>query len=125
MTRSQKLLITKLLKGHFLRRVERSRRLWYVLYDEKINPLVKIQERTVKSIDVYYDPKKKMKLWKRNKHGDISLNLSMVRRLHGGNTIKKLYKRRLELDTAGDIYLKKGRTKKLNKEQNEKVRYLF
>jgi len=122
MTASQKLLITKLLTGHFLRKMKRGKSYLYVLYDAKINPIQKINSRTVEKIDRFIDPK--IKLWKKNKNGDISLNLSSVRQLHGRSTIKKLYKHREQLQANGAIY--KTRKKKAVKTKNdEKIYYLF
>lgn len=117
MTRSQKILITKLLTGHFLVR-SRDR---YTLYDEKVNPIIRIREKTFRAIDQFIDPK--IKIWKTDKRDRITLNLSMVRRLHGKSTLKKLYKQRTQLDTSGTIYKPKQRTAK--KIINEKACTLF
>ena len=122
MTASQKILIKKLLTCHFLRKLTRKRRTWYVLYDAKINPVMKVRERTVDSLDKYIDPD--IKIWKQNKHGDISFNLAMIRRLHGRHTMKKLYKQKHTLDAVGPLYKRKNKAIKKN-EANEKVYYLF
>ena len=122
MTPSQKILIKKLLAGHFLRKSKRGKVQLYVLYDAAVNPIQKIHWRTVEKITRFIDPE--IKIWKYSKHGDMSLNLSMVRRLHGKNTIKQLYKKRNELTDSGSVYKKKVYTPK-NKEANEKVLTLF
>lgn len=122
MTTTQKKLVAKLLSGHFLRYFKRGGKDWYILYDAKVNPLQKIYCRTVDKIDRFMDPD--IKLWKRNKDGDMSLNLSMVRRLHGRNTIKRLYKKKLEVNSDDRIY-KKRISKIKRKTDNEKANTLF
>lgn len=122
MTQSQKILVTKLLTGHFLRKMKRRGKEWYVLYDAKINPLEKVNTATVENIDRLMD----QKLWKKDKKGTITLSLSVVRQLHGNCLIKRLYKQKDSLDTNFSIYKSRNSRRKLiKKETNEKVRYLF
>jgi|GEM_PF-5183301 len=123
MTRAQKILIVKLLTGHFLRKtIDHRRKQVYVLYDAKVNPLQRLRPGTVETIDKYID--KKIRIWKRSKDGSITLNLNMVRRLHGRCTIKRMYKDRANLDNNGSIY--KSRTKKIKQSiANEKNYSLF
>lgn len=124
MTHSQKILITKLLTGHFLRATKSKGKACYVLYDAKVNPLQKINARTVDRIDRFIDPK--IKIWKKSKRGNITLNLSMVRQLHGRHMIKHLYKQKDTLDTSYSIYKSRNNRKRITKkETNEKVHYLF
>ena len=122
MTVSQRRLAEKLLTGYFLRLMKRNGRTYYVLYDQKINPIMKVRRRTVKSFDRSIDPE--LQLWKRNIRGDISLNLATVRQLDGRSTLKRLYKKRNEINPCGNIY--KNRIKKPKKViSDEKVNYLF
>jgi hypothetical protein len=123
MTNAQKILITKLLKGFFLRKSKSRKGTCYVLYDAKINPIEKINARTVERIDRFIDPE--IKIWKTSFKGNITLNLSMVRRLHGKSTIKKLYKMKDELDNNLRIYKTRNNKKKLKHINDEKVNYLF
>ena len=75
----------------------------------------------MESIDKYIDSE--LKLWKKDNHGNITLNLSTVRQLHGRNTIKRLYKIRGQITNAGAIYkLKSKRKKHFN---DEKANTLF
>jgi len=108
--------------GHFLRRQKRGKAQLYILFDAAVNPVQKIHARTVEKIDRFIDPE--IKIWKKNKHGDMSLNLAQVRKLHGKNTIKQLYKKRLELNTEGAVYKKKIKQSK-NQQVNEKAYRLF
>jgi hypothetical protein len=122
MTGPQKILIIKLLTGHYLvHGKKRNGKDNYYLYDAKGNVLTSIRARTVDKIDKYIDPE--IKIWKKSKHGQITLNLSMVRQLHGKHTIKKLYKQREQLMDPGFIY--KSRNKKIKTATNEKALYLF
>ena len=125
MTASQKILIKKLLSGHFLRATKSKGKSCYVLYDAKVNPLEKIKARTVDTIDRLIDPE--IKIWKKSKkYGNITLNLSMVRQLNGHHTIKRLYKQKDSLDLNDTIYKTRGRRKRIIKnDTNEKVHYLF
>jgi hypothetical protein len=118
---SQKNLIKKLLKGCFLRKDFRYKKEFYILFDEKRNPLCKVRPVTVTSLDRFIDPK--IKIWKKNKRSDISLNLSMVRRLHGRNTIKAFYKKRDQLETSNNIY--KQRPRKIRKSSASPESELF
>ena len=121
MTPSQKILMSKLLCGHFLKKFSLRGKSWYVLYDEKISPLQKIRTGTVDKIDRFMDPD--LKLWKKSKDGRISLNLSTVRQLHGRHTLNRMYKKKSEADANSPIYKRKSKTKK--KISNEKVHTLF
>lgn len=122
MTGPQKILITKLLTGHYLvHGGKRNRKDRYYLYDEKGNVLTSIRARTFDKIDRFIDPE--IKIWKKTKQGIITLNLNMVRQLHGKNTIKKLYKQREQLKDPGFIY--KSRKKKIKTATNEKIYTLF
>lgn len=116
----QRKLIAKLLQGYFLRRFRRGDRSWYVLYDQKVNPIEKVNCRVVDKMDRFLP--REIELWKRDKHGNLSLNLSMVRRIDGRNPIKKMYKRREELANNEPIHQR--RTKK-TKSTNEKGSLLF
>jgi hypothetical protein len=90
MTLNRKILIGKLLKGYYLIAWKNGYRTGcYRLYNHKGIIDCNIGARTVKGLDKYIDPK--IKIWKRDKAGRMTLNLSMVRRLHGRNMIKKLY----------------------------------
>jgi hypothetical protein len=63
MTEPQKIVIKKLLTGHFLRKVSRKERSWYVLYDSQYNPKLKVRAATIENLDRYMDPQKP--LWKK------------------------------------------------------------
>jgi len=123
MTNSQKILIAKLLTGHFLRKTKHKGKTCYVLYDAKINPLEKIHERTVDQIDKFIDPE--IRIWKKDRHGNITLNLNSVRQLHGRSILKQFYKKRHELADTSRIYKSRNHRKKIKTEANEKVHYLF
>lgn len=124
MTPSQKIVIKKLLTGHFLRLVKRGSGSWYVLYDEKVNPISKVRAKTIDKLDRFLDPDQK--LWKKDKNGDMTLNLNTVRQLHGKSTMKQLYKKRKDIESSGPIYKQRKANKKLNQKQvNEKISYLF
>jgi len=120
MTPAQKKIASLLFTGHFLRLVRRRDKSWFVLYDQKVNPILKISTRSVQGWDRYLDPKQK--LWKHSPKGMLTLNLSTVRSMHGKSTLKTLYKKRNELAVTGPVY--KQKTKK-QKGQNEKVHTLF
>lgn len=84
-----------------------------------MNPVLKVRTRTVEQLNRYIK-----KLWKKNKHGDITLNLNTVRQLHGRHTIKKMYKQREQLTASGAIY--KQRNKQTKKQKaDEKIYNLF
>lgn len=117
MTAAQKKIVTLLLSGHFL---VKSRKC-YTLYDEKVNPVQRIRHRSIQRLDQFIDPK--MKLWKKDKAGRMTLNLNTIRQLHGKTTLKQLYKRKMSIDTTQPIY--KLRTKKVKQTHNEKANYLF
>lgn len=123
MTHSQKILIIKLLTGHFLRATRSNGKKCYVLYDDKINPLQKIHAKTVDRIDRFLDSD--LKLWKKDKYGSITLNLSTVRQLHGRHTIKRLYKQKRELLDNHIIYKSRNNRKKIKTTANEKANTLF
>lgn len=122
MTGPQKSLIIKLLTGHYLvKGGNRGKRDGYYLYDAKGNVLTSVRARTVDKLDRFIDPE--IKIWKTDKHKRITLNLSMIRRLHGKTSLKKLYKIREELKDPGFIY--KSRKKNKKPASNEKNYYLF
>jgi hypothetical protein len=122
MTVAQTILIKKLLTGHFLSQSKSKGKKCYVLYDAAINPLLKIRAGTVDKIGRFVDPN--IRIWKTSKVGNITLNISMVRRLHGRNTIKRLYKMKMELSTPYNIY-KKRKPKKLKRQEHENINSLF
>jgi len=122
MTAAEQHIVKLMLKGHFLRQQKRGKKTVYVIYDEKINPISRVKPNFIKSLTKTVPPK--IELFKRNNCDDISLNLSMVRRLHGNHLIKRFYKKRKELDTAGAIYKKRKSTKK-NIKADEKIYSLF
>lgn len=62
----------------------------YRLFDDNGLVICNVSIALVRSLDRYLDPDKK--LWKRDRYGRMTLNLSTVRQLHGKNTIKKMYK---------------------------------
>lgn len=123
MTSSQKILIIKLLTGHFLRKTRSKGKTCYVLYDAKVNPLEKVNERTVKLIDRTMDPS--IKIWKINSQGNITLNLNMVRQLSGRYLLKRFYKKRASLTETNRIYKSRNHRKKVKATTNDKVQYLF
>jgi hypothetical protein len=123
MTNAQKILITKLLKGFFLRKSKSRKGICYVLYDAKINPIERINSKTVERIDRFIDPD--IKIWKTSAKGNITLNLSMVRRLHGKSTLKRLYKMKDDLNSNVRIYKTRNNKKKLKNTNDEKANYLF
>lgn len=125
MTMSQKILIKKLLTGHFLRATKSKGKPCYVLYDAEVNPLERVKARTVDTIDRLIDPE--IKIWKKSKkYGNITLNLNMIRKMNGHHTIKRLYKQKVSLDTNNSIYkTREGRKRITKNDANEKVYYLF
>lgn len=62
----------------------------YRLYDEKGNPIYNLPDKTVRTLDKYIDPK--IKIWKKDKHGRMTFSIANVRKLHGGHSIKRMYK---------------------------------
>jgi len=122
MTPAQKILIGKLLTGHSLRRMKRRGKTWYVIYDERVNPVMKVRSATVKGLDKFIDPK--LKLWRKNKLGDSVLNLSTVRQLHGRTILKTMYKNRDQITDTGRLY-KQRISKQPKKNIDEKNYSLF
>lgn len=120
MTKAQQKIVKYLLTGHFIRTQRRGKKTVCVLYDAKINPVIKIRYTTFKSLTKLVP--EEIELLKQSKKGDISINLSEVRKLHGNHTIKKLYKQRDQLQTTGTIYKTRQSRKKV---KDEKVCYLF
>lgn len=118
-TKLQKKLLAKLLCGCFLRQFSRPGRTWYVLYDIAVNPLEKVSTRLVDKMDRFVQPD--IKIWKKDRHGNITLNLSMVRRIDGRNPIKKMYKRRHELGNPGAIHQLRRRAKKTDNNENSNL----
>ena len=92
----------------------------FILYDGKVNPTEFVSEKVKRGIDRYTGSK----IWKRSASGDLTLNLNMVRQLHGNCLLKKLYKTRDDIDPSGSINAhRKKVNKKINK--NEKSNCLF
>ncbi len=121
MTKTDLHILSLLLKGHFLRQQKRGRKTVYVIYDEKVNPIRRVKTNFIRSMDRRVPTE--IELWKFNRNRDITLNLSMVRRLHGNNLIKRLYKKRNELEIISTINRRKPSQK--NIQANEKILYLF
>lgn len=91
MTATRKDIIEKLLQGYYLRSwLNRNRISCYRLYDPKGNPIKNVDAKTIDTLDRFIDPK--IKIWRIIKPGKITLNLAMVRRLHGKSFLKKAYK---------------------------------
>lgn len=111
-----------MLKGYFLRQQKRGKKTVYVIYDAKVNPISRVKPNIIKSLTKQVPAK--IELFKYNRNKDITLNLAMVRQLHGNHLIKRFYKKRNELDIAGAIYKKRKSTKQ-KIQQDEKICYLF
>lgn len=91
MTATRKDIIEKLLAGYYLVSwLNHNRTPCYRLYDPKGNPVKNVEAKTIDTIDRLIDPK--IKIWRIVKPNKITLNLTMVRRLHGKSFIKKAYK---------------------------------
>ena len=122
MNNAQKILVTKLLKGHFLvASISRDKKV-YRLLDSKVNPIGSVSAVIVDKMDCMFS----VKIWKKDKWGRKTLNLSNVRKLHGSCTLKKMYKNREALEDF--MVIKKSRNNKkiiTKKDQNEKVLTLF
>lgn len=92
--------------------------------DEKYNPVQIINARIVDRLDRFI--KKEIKIWKVDKWGRKTLNLSNVRKLHGRNLLKKMYKERDQLQDTMTISKSRNNKKIIQKNQdNEKVLTLF
>jgi len=88
-------IIAKLLKGYYLIAWKsHNGTKCYRFYEPNGNPVANIQDKTIRTMDRMIDPE--IKIWKKDKLGKITLNLSNVRKLHGKNTIKKLYLKNLK-----------------------------
>lgn len=120
MTGAQKKLIGYLVKGYFLRRIKHRSKKWYVLYDPQVNPIIRVRERTVDSLDQFVDPK--FKIWRYDRNRDQYFDLRVIRQLHGNTVFKRAYKTKDQVHT-GSIY--KSRQKKAKKLTDEKVYSLF
>lgn len=90
MTAEQKELINKLLSDCFMRKTSNGHGTSiYRLYDSKVNPIKNYRLNTVNSIEA----KRHFKIFKKDKHGRITLHLFNVRRLHGKCYLKRAYKK--------------------------------
>lgn len=90
MTTMRKHIIDRLLQGCYLISWKNNNgTACYRLYDAGGNPERNIRKATVKKLDQYIDPK--IKIWKSDKAGRITLNLASVRKLHGRSYIKQQY----------------------------------
>lgn len=91
MTETRKDIVDKLLAGYYLVSwLNHYRTACYRLYDPKGNPVKNVEAKTIDTLDRFIDPK--IKIWRIVKPNKITLNLAMVRRLHGKNYLKKAYK---------------------------------
>ena len=122
MTPAERKIVLMLLKGHFLREQKRGKKSVFVIYDAKVNPISRVKANIIDSLSKKVP--EEIELWKYNRNKDASLNLSMVRRLHGNHIIKRLYKKRELLETNSNIYQRK-KSLKINKQSNEKIYSLF
>lgn len=91
MTKNRKILVEKLLSGYYLLpwKKHNSGKKCYRLYDANGTPKENINEKTIRTLDRFITS---VNIWKTDKQGKITLNLSSVRQLHGSHSIKKLYK---------------------------------
>jgi hypothetical protein len=90
-TKTRKYIIEKLLDGYYLRSWKSVGGVpCYRLYDPDGNPELSVMQSTIDKLDRHIDPK--IKIWRVVKPGKITLNLAMVRRLHGSSYIKRAYK---------------------------------
>lgn len=97
MTATAKYVIDKLLdKGYLMPWRRHTGAKCFRLFDDKGIVICNVTVATVRRLDKYLDPDKK--LWKRDRYGRMTLNLSTVRQLHGKNTIKKMYKQKQKQD---------------------------
>lgn len=90
MTLAQKHLINRLLRSCFMRKsINANGAPIYRLYDEKVNPLRSYRPASVDAIGRHalYE------IFKKDKLGRVTLNLSSVRRLHGKSYLKQAYKK--------------------------------
>lgn len=108
MTWSQTILAKKLLKGFFLRRYTGRKKKGYTLFDAKVNPLEFISEKVKNGLGRFI----RKDIWKRSKNGGLTLNLNVIRQLHGNCTLKKLYKKRNDLDISGSVNTKRKSSSK-------------
>lgn len=123
MTNSQKILITKLFTGHYLVSYKYQGKKRYRLMASKHNSVASVRARTVDKLDQYIDSK--LKLWKKDELGRISLNLNVVRQLHGRSILKSYYKNRHSLEQGLNIYKGNNRKKLIKKTTNETNYSLF
>jgi hypothetical protein len=90
MTANRKYIIDRLLEGWYLVPWKRpSGAKCFRLYNNGGAPIHNFRQRTFAKLDSYVDPK--IKIWKKDKLGRITLNLSSVRQLHGRSYIKQAY----------------------------------
>ena len=97
MTGTGKLLISKLLEGYYLRPwVRPSGSKCYRLYDTTGQPVRNVRHRTVQKITKHISHE--IKIWKvyvrGKKKGRMILSVPGIRKLHGNNIIKLLYKKK-------------------------------
>jgi len=112
MNRHQKHIATfLLLKGYYLLyRPKHGGRPGYVLYHGNQNPLHWYAKKSVAFF--FLD-----ELLKVDKKDRLTLHLSNVRKLHGNNMLKKLYKKRAELKEPAGYHRARLRTVKNDKSQ--------
>lgn len=93
MTDNRKQIVEVLLSGWYLVKWKNHRGTsCYRLYDQHGNPRTNLREKTIDNLDRRMAVPKGKKIWKRDKAGRITLNLSVVRQLHGKGWINKMYK---------------------------------
>lgn len=91
MTPTRKHIISRLLDGHYLKSWKtHNGKPCYRLYDSGGNPVENIRHKTIRTLTRYIDPL--ILIFKTDKAGRITLNLSGVRRLRNNHGIKTLYK---------------------------------
>lgn len=90
MTELRKHIIDSLLIGGYLVSWKNHRGTYcFRLYNQSGNPERNVRSATIKKLDRFIDPK--IKIWKTDKAGRITLNLASVRKLHGRSYIKQQY----------------------------------
>lgn len=115
MTAVQTSIVIKLLTGYCLvKHYTFKRKVCYRLIDHNSVTVDMLQCRSVDKLNRYTKPRQK--LFKRDKFGRLTLNLSVVRQLHGNCTIKQLYYKREELLQEA----KENAGKKLSKPRKKK-----
>jgi hypothetical protein len=93
MTPVQKILISALLEGGYIRKWKsHGGSMCYRMYDGAGNPVRSLRPATVKALERLV--KNKGSLYKKDRVFRITFNLSQVRQVHGRAIIKKQYKSR-------------------------------